>query len=350
MQRYVYLALLFALAVAATFIVNKTGFVVNTTYVSIAERTEGKVTILVYNSSVMMGDVQNIYMEFMNTGTKNFTGTVGIKLYLYKNGRLNPLSEYLDVPYLLSPGRRRPFRTSYYPPENGTYYIRARAAYSTRVAETWGSFVVVPFSEQNQTAESGWETQGTNGTGGGGAVAVTITVGGGMVETTVIKEASQASMLLSYPREIVLHKNESYLASITVNNTGSIDLPDIKLHISGPSAISIGISPKQIFFLPPNETSSFLVSFYVPDTASEGEYRLVFDMASAYMRESGEILLKVVPWGITKEEVEDIVLNYGLLISDLWQKTASAEMKGFYVGEVKDAISRAEGNMSIAKG
>ncbi len=95
--------------------------------------------------------MQNITVEFTNTGTEKYTTTIEETIYIYEDGELNSTAQFYDYELNLTPGMRRDFETNYVPPRYGTYYIKVLVNYGNRRTETWGVFRVSPPQEGNET-------------------------------------------------------------------------------------------------------------------------------------------------------------------------------------------------------
>lgn len=352
MRNEVYVIILM-LAVAAVYFSNITGFSVNESNINITimERLNARIPYLRYNSTIGIGDLQVITGEMINTGSTDFIGKVDINIYYYNNSRLEPVANYYDAPAYYYPGMRKSFRSVFVPVINGTFYIEAKGTYDSRITQTWGAFFVYGYeggtgvgneNENQTTTEPG---SGTGAGGGGGGAGG----GGGIEKNLVMKDAPKVSMTINYPKEINLHKKESYLTSIIVNNTAEIDLYQTKLQISFPYDISVNIYPKELFIIKRNETSSFFISFYVSENITEGKYPLNFEVANRYLSEQGQIALNVVSWDLTKDELEDMIRNYQLMIYDIQEKISIAGVRGYVVDDAQAKIDLAKANLTIAQ-
>jgi len=339
------------------FFLKMSGFAAGNISVGIAEKLNGRVT-LDCNSSVFVGDDVTIYAEFMNTGTSHVTGRIELKVYLYNRSRLDLLATYYDSYFSLNPGMRKGYRTTFVPDQNGTYYINAKVSYETRTAETWRAFTAsypseAPYVPGNGTGTGNGTGNATgnatgyvlNITGGGGGGA-----GGGLTALTYITTVlgGTPGITLSYPNKITLHQGESTMINLRVNNTGDLAVHDVKMHTSIFFGIGLDVNPKVIPIIYPNQTYSFLISLDSLN-ASEGDYTLSFDVMSDYASDTGSIAIKIVSWNMTAEEIEQIILNYRLIISDLKGEIFSASLKGFDTSDIKNRLDDTESMLDDAE-
>jgi hypothetical protein len=151
-DRYLYAAfVIIILIMFFSYFVKTTGFApMNEIIVSIRENFEGKITLLTYYPTITIYDYQNITTEFTDTGSLPMEIRMETYVYIYNNGTLNLSGQYIDTTAYLNPGMRRTFRAMYTPPDIGTYYIKVKVIYESRVAETWGIFNVITHTATRQ--------------------------------------------------------------------------------------------------------------------------------------------------------------------------------------------------------
>jgi hypothetical protein len=208
--------------------------------------------------------------------------------------------------------------------------------YNTKVAEIWGAFIATMPSRTEYIILPG-------GAGGGG--------GGGVVQRgprLVIVPGGTAAMSLEYPSKVTLHAGESMLITIRVNNTGDLDLRDIKLHTSLPETIEININPKVIPYLEPNSSYPFIVSLDAKN-ATSGDHALGFNVMADYANEAGNIIITILPVEVSGDEIREIILNYKLLITELEEKTLAASLKGFDVSKIEEDLNNTKNKLRDAE-
>ncbi|MEM5772809.1 MAG: NEW3 domain-containing protein [Candidatus Aenigmatarchaeota archaeon] len=297
--------------------------------VSVQEKISGKL-LLAYKYSIEIGDKQEIYTEFINTGTKGLTVKIEITIYGYLNNTLKPLAYYYDTTVPVGLGMRRGFRVSFVPPNTGLYYIKAKASYDTRILETWGAFsVVYPQPEIIPIFEP---------ITGPPAIPSAPTVG--------LPELS-----LEYPDSVVSYPGEKRLINISVKNIGNAPAQTLQIYISTSSLIDVSVSPKQIPILKPNESTIFVISIEIPKTIETGNYPLEFEVITLEgVKKRGEISIKVS--SIVLPEEEDIsikILSYELMILEIQQKINSAFLEGYDVRIANETLNMARFSLENAK-
>ena len=97
-----------------------TGLTFHTVSVNVSENMEGELTAFTYHPLLNLSNIQNITVEFTNTGTTTYNTTIQETIYVYDNGNLNVTAQYYDYTIPLYPGMRRNFKTSYVPPITGS--------------------------------------------------------------------------------------------------------------------------------------------------------------------------------------------------------------------------------------
>ena len=145
----------FILSILAVLVILQNSYIGITGYgtadVAVKEKTQGSI-LIACNRSINLTSTQNITAEFVNTGTTNFTARIELTVYIYNNttGNLEEKATYYDGYSTMFPGDRKSFRAVYLPTMTGTYYIKVRVPYGTKVAESWASFFVTYTYEQVQ--------------------------------------------------------------------------------------------------------------------------------------------------------------------------------------------------------
>jgi hypothetical protein len=297
--------------------------------VSIKEKISGKL-LLAYQPSIEIGNQQNIYTEFINTGTSQVTEKIEVRIYGYVNGTLKPLAYYYDISVPLAVGMRRGFKSVFVPPNTGLYYIQAKSSYDTKVVEVWGAFsVYYPLPQ---------------------VIPIYVPVAAPPAAPPVVVVGAP-ELALEYPDLVKFYVGEKKLINISVKNVGTAAAHNLKLYISTSSLIDISIYPKQFLALNPNETLIFVISIGIPSTMQEGTYPLEFElMNDEGIKKIGEISLQVT--SIPPPEEEEIyqkILNYELLISEIQQQINSAFLQGYDVSFANKTLSLARASLENAK-
>jgi hypothetical protein len=331
-MRKAYLAIILLLLIAiflARDFLSTVGFgLLSMLNVSIQEKISGKL-LLSYQPSIEIGNQQNIYTEFINTGTSQVTEKIEVRVYGYVNGTLKPLAYYYDISVPLEPGMRRGFKSVFVPPDTGLYYIQAKSSYDTKVVEVWGAFSV--YYPQAQV------------------IPVYVPAPPAAAPPAAVVGAPE--LALEYPDFVKFYVGEKKLINISVKNVGTAAAHNLKLYISTSSLIDISIYPKQLSALNPNETLIFVISIGIPSTMQEGIYPLEFEvMNDEGIKKSGEIYLQVtsVP-PPEEEEISQKILNYEFLISEIQQQINSAFLQGYDVSLANKTLSLAKTSLGNAK-
>ena len=103
-----------------------TGFSIHQLSVEVEGKMKGEISAFVFDSLVNISTPQTIYIEFLNSGTENYTVKIETFIYFYADENLEEKAYYYDSSVQLFPGMRRPFKSVFVPNEMGTYYIKAR--------------------------------------------------------------------------------------------------------------------------------------------------------------------------------------------------------------------------------
>lgn len=322
-----------------------TGFVPANISITIDETIDGDITAFDYMRSLNLTQIQNITVEFTNTGTSAYNTTITEKIYIYEGGNLNFTQEFFDYTIPLFPGMRRHFRTSYKPPRVGTYYIKVLATYGSRRLETWGVFRVQVPGEGNVT-EPGPEGP-PPGPGGETYTPLTIIKAG----------RPRLDVDLDYPTSVNLYQGQTVMVGLKVNNTGNTTLRRLRLHVSTPQEIDVTVDPKEVYDLFSNDTSVFLLSIHAQEDAQVGIHVINFDLVSDRLKESGVIQVNVTPYRISLErEIQDRILNNRYLIVELERQFLTAFKRGIsttvaevFLNAAKIHLDAAEEYLNIAE-
>ncbi len=301
--------------------------------VAIKSKTDGNI-FLNYNYSVNLTSIQNITVEFINTGSTNYTARIEIALYFYNNttGNLDELATYYDASVFLFPGERKNFKISFLPNRVGIYYIKARVIYGAKVGEQWGSFFV--YYRYTQIPE---------------IIHVATYPGGGTIPRK--GEGGITNLDLEYRDKVELYPGQEILLSVTVNNTGTINLHNMKFYSSTTEYIDFEVNPKEIYELGLGEHSIFLISLKLSEDIPPGEYDFFFEVLCLEIKRTGNIKLNITPFAKPplKDEIYDTILNYEYLITELDYEIYLTSSKGFNTSRAERYLDNAKRNLQRAR-
>ena len=289
-------------------------------------------TLLAYNQSLEWGDLQDILVEFKNTGSVPLTEKIEVRIYWnYETGKLQLMAYYYDTQNTLKPGERRSYLVHYLPTALGLFYIKVRIPYDGKVQETWGAFMVT-YTPPPPKIEIVYPTAPAP------------------PAPPKPKEVGPVRMEIEYPSTVEIQQNETKMFDIIVKNTGNRSLNNIRLSISTSQFFGIEINPKQVFKLYPNESAIFLISLTAPPDIPEGFYSMDFEVISDEIREGRTIGIRVLPYKPpAKEDLQALILNYEYLILQVQNQIDAAELKGFNVTLPQATLNQAKKSLEIAK-
>ncbi len=307
-----------------------TGFAGADLNVSIKLKTRGKI-LLEFNPLINLTESQNIRVEFINTGTTNYTARIEITVFMYNTttGTLDELANYYDTSVYLYPGGRKSFSTVFLPTREGTYYIKVRVPYDARIAEYWGSFYVsFQYILRRRIVFS--------------------TYGGQAIPT---KGVGITDLELRYKDKIDLYPGQKILLGITVNNTGTTNLHNLKFYSSITDYVYFEVNPKEVYELGPREYKIFLVSLETSKDTPPGEYDFFFEVVGLEIKEIGNVKLNITYLAELppKDEIYETILNYEYLITELDYEIYLTSLKGFNTSRAEKYLNDARRNLQKAR-
>jgi hypothetical protein len=324
---------LLIILIFSNFIFKITGLSIGNVDVSIKEKLQGKITALVFKSVINISETQKITTEFTNIGSLPLTAKIEETIYFYNSTKLDPVAYYYDSSVQLMPGMKRIYKTVFAPPYYGTYYIKVRVPYDTKVTELWGVFSVVYYVSPPPPI----------------IIVVPPTGEGGPI-TYITKEAGTPKLTAEYQKSYDLHPEQSILISINAKNMGGVSLFNLRLSTSTTSLISTEINPKVLSSLSPNASALFLISLSIPKDIPVDVYPLNFEILSDKIMEAGMISLNITSYEVSiKDEVYQTILNYEYLANELEKKISDAVSEGLDVSIAQRSFERAKTNMQRAK-
>lgn len=320
---------LLIILIVSNFVFKITGLLIGN--VSIKETLKGKIN-LDYQPYINITDVQNITAEFINVGSVPLTERIEETIYYYNETRLNPVAYYYDSSAYLNPGSRRIYKTVFTPPYYGTYYIKVRAPYDTKVAELWGVFTVVYYVELPPP------------------IVIVVPPSRPGEITYITLEPGIPRLSLQYQNYYDLYPGQSLMISIIVNNTGTANLYNLRLSTSTTSLIITDVNPKVVSSLATNKSELFLISLTIPKDIQPGTYPLIFEVLSDKTMETGTITLNIKSEEVSiKDEVYQMLLNYEYLASEIEKKISDAISEGLDVSIAQRSFEKAKLNLKRAR-
>jgi len=314
----------------------------NNIQVSIQEKISGKL-MLTYQPSLILGNAQQIYTEFINTGTDPEMARIEVWVYGYSNSSLQQIAYYYDSSVLLQAGMRRGFYSTFVPPSPGLYYIQSRASYGSSISEVWGAFVV-NFPTTITITVTGPPTSISSVGGGGGGGAI------GPSPVLPAPSVSTPQLNLSYPDIVNISKGGSTSFVIKVTNVGNVALDNLKLYVSTSNFLGFTITPKLVSKIAPGGSSIFLVTLNSDSNSTEGSYAFGFQAITDETKLDGNMIVQIIPVPLSPEEnIHQDILNYELMILDAEQEVLSAHLNGYDVHAANDTLNSAKAHLENAK-
>lgn len=319
---YVASMILFVFLVLSILQSEITGF--NTVSVGVKGKMKGEIVSFIYEPVVNISDVQRIFVEFLNTGTENYTVLIEEYIYFYDENKLEQEAYYYDSTVMLHPGYRRQFQTAFVPSENGYYYIKVRVTYGSKKTEVWGSFYAQYWNYFPYIPAE--------------------------YQPIIYYIEVEPLMTLDYPNSIELYPGRSTLTNIRVKNTGNATLHEVKLHVSSTNLLEIDVNPKESYYLEPNQTLTFLLDVYASNDIQIERYPIDFEVVTREVMESGTIWANISAYNETlKEEVRKTILNYEYLINELDREILETYVKGINVTTARETLELAKEKLNAAK-
>lgn len=309
---------------------------------NISDKMNGEITAFTFRPTLNLSEIQNITVEFTNTGTTIYNTTIYETIYIYDSGNMNVTAQYYDYTVPLYPGGRKHFRTSYVPPIAGTYYIKVVVLYGSRKTEAWGVFTVSLPGEGNETAPPGGQPPE-----GGGWTPVQITrLGPPIIELD-----------LDYPSIVDMYQGQTVMIGVKAKNVGNSTLRRLRMYMSTPQTIEIDVNPKEVYDLWRNESTMFLLTINVKEEAAIGIHLINFDVVSDRLKESGLIQINVSSLAISMErEIQNRILNNKYLIVELerqfltaFKKDIDTSLAELFLEEAKSHLDAAEEYLNLAE-
>ncbi|MFH8087071.1 MAG: NEW3 domain-containing protein, partial [Candidatus Aenigmatarchaeota archaeon] len=166
---------------------------------------------------------------------------------------------------------------------------------------------------------------------------------------TVVLPASIS--IINYNSNISLIRGTKKTESVTVKNTGIVDLTNVTVFLVGIPTTWFTVVPDFVSALPPENSSVFLINFDVPKNALPGEYRVILTAVSGVVSDQKTITITVYESleELLKAEIEKLkedvkALEGEISIAEKEGKNVSSVL--VYLKEIKTQIEQAEINLA----
>jgi hypothetical protein len=294
--------------------------------VAVEPVTKGIITKVILGSTLLeLGERQSVFVEFLNYGSTTLDMKIEHHYYVYNEGKLDLVASYYDSQYLLPPGSKRRYNSTFLAPETGLYYVRIRIPYNNKVAQTWESFYV--YSQ-----------------------AIVVVVGGPAIGPPAPPAAGPASTSLEAPDEVRIVQGDYGMFQIRIKNTGESVLNNLRFFISNPDDLNISVVPKTISGLGLNSSTTFLITVGVPSETPIGTYPIEIEFTTDELKKSK--IIDIIALGSSAslmEYLQNLILNYEYLISVVESDIYSATLDGYDVSLANESLNHAKLHMQAAK-
>ena len=316
------LLLLLVLLALAYIVPVMTGF--NLVSLSVKDKLAGEISAFVYDSAVNVSENQDIFIEFQNTGSTNYTVKIEEFIYLY-DVTMDQVAYYYDSSVMLYPGMRRSFSTKFIPMQMGYYYIKVRVTMGTKRTEAWGSFYAAyPGYTPIIPAENS--------------------------PIFITPPPSEPVLDLKYQKNVSVLPGRTNLTKIIVKNIGNATIHEMRLYLSVPNALEVDLSPSDYSYLEPGETVVYLLDILAKNGIALGEYPIDFTVVSREAKQSGTIKVNVSNYQLPlDEEAKDSILNYELLIADMEREIVDAKSQGVNTTLAEEGLADAKSMLQQAR-
>ena len=231
---------------------------------------------------------------------------------------------YYDSSVPLYPGMRRSFEANYRPNEMGYYYIKVRVSMGSRRMERWGSFYA-SFPGYSPTIPAEYYP-------------------------VIYQGTVERSLVLNYSDVVNVRPGRSVMTNMRVKNIGNATIHEVNLHLSSSNLLDIDLSPKEYYYLEPNQTITFLLDISTPGNIPITEYPIDFELVTRELKEIGTIIVNVTPYDISLEEdIADRILNYELLTAQVERDIIDARSRGINTTAAQESLDEAKQNIQEAK-
>ena len=160
--------------------------------------------------------------------------------------------------------------------------------------------------------------------------------------------------IISYRENISVVRGASKVESVIVKNTGEIELENITFLIFGIPITWYNITPETIRYLPPGNSTVFLITFNIPANANLGEHRITLTVLSGVVSDQKYAVITVFKSleELLRDEISKLKSELALLEQDV--KKAEKEGKDVslvmpLIEDIRIQIELAEDNLKNNK-
>ena len=275
---------------------------------------------------VPLGEYENITAIFTSASPSQMVAYTEITVYILANGSLEEQSKYTSSPFIVNTSESKSFNISYLTNLIGLHYVKAVGYYEGKFVEVWSIFYVhYPLPKVFYVPP---------------------------VAQIIVQPTPQISSAfnITYQDTIKLYRNDSYLFSIFIKNTGEAVLNNLRAYISTVNFVDVNINPKIISKVSLNSSTAFLISLYVPANAQLGTYYLDVLLFSDEFRESKRINLEILAGEPPeKEDLQNRISSYEIIISQLESEMFYASLDGQDIYQASQSLSNAKDHLQKAK-
>ncbi len=157
------------------------------------------------------------------------------------------------------------------------------------------------------------------------------------------------SLLVTAPLETTVLQGGSATASITIKNTGSSTLSDVRLNVTGVDSSWVSISPTAAVSLPKNQSGSWTVTFSVPANSTIGNYSLSFVGWATGISSSKSSKLVVRPNTATQSDINSSLVSYTDRYENISSLINQTNATGANVTEAAAKLAEAKGLLDSAQ-
>jgi uncharacterized membrane protein len=177
-----------------------------------------------------------------------------------------------------------------------------------------------------------------------------ITAEAGLPMPPPVEKAPASIMITNYRINISLARGMVKIESVTVKNTGRVDLKDVSLYLFGIPTTWYKITPESYKVLHPENSTVFVIEFNIPNNASLGDYRATLSAASGTVSDQKSITITIFQSieEVLRNEIKKLKEDLQMLETDTEAaRAAGKDVSGvlIFINETKAHISSAERNL-----
>ncbi len=148
--------------------------------------------------------------------------------------------------------------------------------------------------------------------------------------------------IISYPDEVKVQQNSSKSVNITVNNSGTLDLTNVKVFVEGINQSWYSASGLQA--ISKAENKDFTITFNIPASAEPKKYSITFkaNSSDSDVSDVKSSYLIVNPDADMQKEIEEKISNYNVEYDRIYYLINKTESLGGNVTEAKVILDNAK--------